>query len=275
MKTILVATDYSEVSLNSVNYAAEMAVHTNSKLILFHAFHAPVILSEMPVAMPTMTELERDTKKQLKKIEKKLKTHFGEKLNVSVDFRCGLAVDEIIDYVKEHTVDLVVIGMHGAGLITEKMIGSTTTSLIAQANFPVLSVDSKLEYRALKRIALACDYMEIKNKEILDPVKKLVKSFKSHLYILNVLNKTDIRPTIEEAIVGVKLENAVEDINHSFHYIKNDDVVEGINTFASINKIDLIVMIPRKHNLFKSLFKESTTKRMAFHSSIPLLTIHE
>lgn len=119
MKTILVATDYSEVSLNSVNYAAEMAVHTNSKLILFHAFHAPVILSEMPVAMPTMTELERDTK-TTKKIEKKLKTQFGEKLNVAVDFRCGLAVDEIVDYVKEHAVDLVVIGMHGAGVITEK-----------------------------------------------------------------------------------------------------------------------------------------------------------
>lgn len=275
MKTILVATDYSEVSLNAVNYAAEFALHAHAKLILFHAFHPPVAISELPVTLPTVSELERDSKKQLKKIEKKLKEKYGDQLQTEIEYRCGLAVDEIVLYVKENKTDLVVIGMHGAGFLTEKMIGSTTTSLIHNATFPVLSIDSKLQFNPLKRIAFACDYMEIKNKEILEPINKLARMFKSHLYILNVLNKSDVRPTIEEAIVGVKLEKAVEEVAHSFHYIKNDDVIEGINTFASINKIDMVVMIPRKHNLFKSLIKESTTKRMAFHSSIPLLTIHE
>jgi nucleotide-binding universal stress UspA family protein len=275
MKKILVATDFSEASSNAVNYAAEMALSAQSVLILFHTYHPPVIVSEVPMPIPTLDEIEKDCQKHLKKIAKKLKSNYTEALEIKTECVCGLAVDEIIEYVKKNSVDLVIMGMHGAGYLTEKMVGSTTTTLIQKANFPVLTIDSKVKYKKIKRITLACDYMEIKDKTILDPIKMFAQQFKSHLYILNVLNKLDTRPTIEEAVSGVKLETAVEGLTHSFHYIKNDDIVDGINTFASINKIDLIAMIPRKHSLFKSIFKESTTKRMAFHSHIPLLTVHE
>jgi hypothetical protein len=99
--------------------------------------------------------------------------------------------------------------------------------------------------------------------------------YKAHIYILNVLTKTDVRPTIEEAVAGVKLEHSVEEMDHSFHYIKNEDVVEGINTFTKNYKIDLLVMIPRKHNIFRSMFIEPITKKAAFNTKIPLLTLHE
>ena len=52
-------------------------------------------------------------------------------------------------------------------------------------------------------------------------------------------------------------------------------MVAGINQFVADNKIDMIVFIPKKHSFFNSIFHESNTKRMAFHSTIPLLALHE
>ncbi len=275
MKTLLVATDFSKTALNAVKYAADLAVRTKSKLILFHVYHAPIIMSEVPVVIPSLDEMEKESLKELTKIEKKLKVKYGIKLKIEKLVKCGLAVDEIIDEAKKSQANMVVMGMQGVGIISERLAGSITTSLMQKAEFPVLSINEKVKYKSLKKIAFACDYVELKNTKILEPLIQIAQLFKSQVFILNVLNQDDTRPTVSEAVAGIKLEKAVESINHSFHYIKNKDIIEGINEFAVNHKIDLIVMIPRKHSVLKNILKEPTTKRMAFHTHIPLLTLHE
>lgn len=275
MKRIIVATDYSKAALNAVKYAADLAVRTNSELILFHVYHTPSIMWEVPVVMPSFDEIEKESMKELLVIENNLKAKYGIKLKIKKTIKCGLAVDEIIDFVDESGADLVVMGMQGYGYLTEKLVGSTTTALIQRANFPVLTINEKVKYKAIKKIVFACDYSEIKNAKVLSSLKVIVQQFKSHLYILNVLNKTDTRPTITEAIAGIKLEEAVEDLVHSFHYVKNEDIIDGVNEFVDKNEIDMTVMIPRKHSLLQNIFKEPNTKHMAFHTHIPLLTLHE
>jgi hypothetical protein len=49
MKTIIAPTDFSGSSLNSVNYAADLAVSINAKLVLFHAIPFPIAISEISV----------------------------------------------------------------------------------------------------------------------------------------------------------------------------------------------------------------------------------
>lgn len=275
MKKILAATDYSESSLNAIDYAAELAMHLKANLILFHAFHSPVIISEVPVVMPSLDELEHEHEKALKKIKNRLLKRFGPNLKLEVKAVCGLAADKIIEVATEDNIDLIAVGMKGAGLLAERLIGSTSTSLMQQSKCPVLCIDEKITFKPLKRIVLACDYVELKNSEVINPLKQLIHCFKSKLLILNVVESNTIQPTVTQAVAGLKLEQAVEGINHSFHRVENKDVIEGINTFTRDNAIDLTVMIPRKHNVFQNLFKESTTKRFAFHSETALLTIHE
>ena len=43
MKTLLVATDFSNTSLNAVNYAADMAAAINAKLEVLHVMQVPVV----------------------------------------------------------------------------------------------------------------------------------------------------------------------------------------------------------------------------------------
>jgi nucleotide-binding universal stress UspA family protein len=48
MRTIIAPTDFSAVSLNAVNYAADLAVAINAELILLHVVQIPITVSEIP-----------------------------------------------------------------------------------------------------------------------------------------------------------------------------------------------------------------------------------
>lgn len=273
MKTILVATDFSNASLNAVNYAGEIAKRKKSKLILLHVYHSPIIVSDVTVMLPSGKEMEKDGLKHLRRIKKALELEYKNSFLIECICVNGFAVEEIIDLVPKHEVDLVVMGMHGVGYLEQKLLGSVTTSLIQKATFPVLVINKMVKYRAIKSITFATDYKEIKSADVLETLKDFGKMYKSHIYLLNVLTKKDNRPTIEQAAAGVKLEHSFEEMDHSFHYIKNESIAKGINEFTTGYKTDLLVMIPRKHNAFMSLWLESTTKLIAFDTDLPLLTL--
>lgn len=276
MKTILLPTDFSDVSDNAINYAVEFAKLTQSKLILFHVYHVPIITTDTPIVIPSMEELGNDCMDGLKKIEERIHSLHGGSLQVECKCECGLEVDEINEYIKNNPVDLVITGMKGAGGLEEKLIGSVTTSLMRKLKCPVMAIDKSCRFKSIDKIALACDYKEIKTKAALDPLKQIIKLFKSHLFIVNVLKEQkELIPTTEQAIAGVHLGHLLEDVDHSFHFEESSNVVEGINRFVDKHNIDMVVMVPRSHSILQNIFHEPNTKRMAFHTHVPLLSIHE
>ncbi len=275
MKTILVATDFSAISKNAIEYAVGLAKLTGAKIILFHSFHVPVVTTDVIVIAPALDELENNASEHLLTLKKDIEIKEGNSVVIECVAKMGFAVDEINDYTKENKIDLVVLGMHGAGFLTEKLIGSITTALLHNSNCPVLAVDQSAKFVIPKKIAFACDYMETDNKKILQPLKELATLFKSHIYVINVFNESNRVPKIQEAVHDfIKLEDLLSDVDHSLHYIKEKDVVAGINTFVTERKMDITVMIPRKHSILQNIFKEPNTKKMAFHTKLPLLALH-
>ncbi len=273
MKTILVATDFSKKSRNAIDYAVEISKLAKAKLILFHVYNIQIVPSEIPIAL-SMDEVEKDTMSNLKKIENSIYLKHGKKVRVECQSACGFPVEEINLFAGKNKVDLIVMGMEGAGYLTEKIIGSITTSLIKKAKCPVLAIDKHVKFKSIKKIALASDYEETKDKFILEPLKEFVRLFKSHVYILNVVPELETIISVPKVVEGVKLDHSLENINHSFHHAKSEDIVEGINDFVDEKKIDMVAMIPRMHSVL-NIFKASQTKRMVFHTKIPLLALHE
>lgn len=274
MKTILVPTDFSDNADNAINYAAEIAKFTEAKLVLFHAFHPTLVPMDAPVIMP-LEGLEKDSFARLKKIKKNILHKYGNELNIVVETKCGFAVDEINRMIKGKKIDLVVMGMRGAGYLTEKLIGSIATILIRKTTCPVLAINENVKYTGVNKIVLACDFQKIQNKSILEPLKEFVKLFKSHLYILNVTTNLKAISLSIEILANTTFGNAFEGIDHSFHLIENEEIVDGINDFVNENKIDMVVMMPHKHSMLETIFQERNTKRMAFHTHIPLLALNE
>lgn len=272
MKTILVPTDFSEASRNAAEYAFEFAKVTQSKIILFHAYHIPVQTVDATVIMViTPQELEKENINRLNIEAEHLKSH-GENISIEFITRAGFATDEIIDMEEELKPDLIVMGMKEAGKVSEFLIGSTATAILKSAQTPVLIIPEKARFTIPSKIALASDYKFETNAHVLDPLKEIAKLFGSQILIVNVVKEKE-NIEIEKGVAGMQMENYFENIEHSYYFPEDSDTIKGINQFVKNNQVDLLTIIPHKHNLLENLFRKSHSKGLAFHTEIPILAL--
>ena len=275
MKAILVATDFSTSANSAVNYAANLADKFKAKLVIFHSYTVPVILSEVPIMMPNLEEIEKDSIKHLKLTKSTLLEKYKHSFEIEYECVCGFTLEVLHQFLAKNPIDLVVVGMHGAGAMTEKLVGSVTTTIINEVKCPVICVNEKSHYKPYHKIVFACDLGDFKNANIFTPIKEFVNLFDAKLLILNVFSKDHTEPTISEAVAGLKLDQVLADVNHQLCYIEHKDVIQGINEFVKEHKAELVIMMPRHHSFLNKLFNEPHTKKMAFHSEVPLLSVHE
>lgn len=268
MKRILVPTDFSDAANNAAEYAVHLAKEINAKVLLLHVFHVPIPPTESPIIVYTSDELQKDNEVALKKLANRLKK------NTTVEISCkavmGMAAEEILE--EEKKSNLIVMGMKGAGKLSELILGSITTATLRKATIPTLVIPEKIKFKAPKKIVFACDYDSKTDYNTIEPLKELVQKFDSKLFVLNVKNKKN-GASMEEAGAGLRLENKLSDTNHIYYFSENNDLVSGINDFVKEKKADMIVTIPHRHNILERLFHESNSKKIAFHTSIPLLTL--
>ncbi len=272
MKKILVPLDFSKVSINALNYAVQLAKHTGAKIQLLHVSFAPsTITTNTVVPIPSAAQLLREGMEDLEKVKKKiLKRHE----DIRIDCKCvnGFPVEEISLFAEKNKPDLIIMGNQGTGYISERFFGSTATTVIGNSKVPVLVIDRKMRFRKVKRIVLACDFVETR-LQALKPLKDLAKLFDAEIFILNIVQQQIVAPTVEETIAAYKLDLSLRNLHHTFFYLHNENVVQGINDFVSKHKMDMVVMIPRHHSFFSRLLLEPYTKQMAFHAKVPLLAL--
>ncbi|MFY9308217.1 MAG: universal stress protein [Bacteroidia bacterium] len=268
MKTILVPTDFSDAATNAAEYAAHLAKDMNANIILFHTYHFPTPVSEVPVMVISPDELQEENETLLKEYAARLEKKTG----VRADYRAkiGLAADEIIQ--EGVAADLIVMGMRGAGKLSEALIGSIATSVLRKSQVPVLVIPERASYTRPEKIVFACDYDPRTNMHKLIVLKELLKTFKAKLYVLNVKKQKET-VSVEEAVAGVKLENELYDVEHVYYFPESDDLVSGINEFVNSHKADMVVTIPHVYTFFDRLFHKSISKKMAFNIHVPLLAL--
>jgi len=79
MKTIIVPTDFSPISTNAMNFAADMAVNINASLMLLHVYQVPVSMTDVPVVMVSSEELRKSSEAKLQEIKKRCRILHREK----------------------------------------------------------------------------------------------------------------------------------------------------------------------------------------------------
>lgn len=272
MKNILVPTDFSEVSEGAADYAAELAKITKAKLIFYYLFTVPVSVADMPAIVVPIEDLEKENMKLLHALDKRIKAKHGH-IETELRTRPGFVVDEIISFTKEHKIDLVVMGVSGAGK-APGIFGSNATSVMHHAVSAVVVIPKGYKFKKPGTIALACDYKSILPEGSVNMFKSFVRLFNSKLILFNVLKLNELA-TYQKAATEVNLENALADMEHTLHFPAGDNTIEEINTFVKKHGVDLLAMFPHHYSFLKGLIHHSTSKEMAFLTQVPLLTIHQ
>jgi nucleotide-binding universal stress UspA family protein len=274
MKTILAPTDFSTASKNAVDYAAALAAHVDAKLVLFHSFHLPLITGEVPVIAVSLEEMEKECMEGLRKLGKAIQQKHDRELKIEFRCSCGFASEEIEKTAGQVKADLVVMGMRGAGILSEKFMGSITTDVIRKGSCTVLVIHEKVRYKSPKRFVLAYDFKGAPGAQVFVPVKEFAKAFKANTCILHVGVEEEVLSD-PKAAQGLQLEERLKGIRHTYHFINDGNVIEGINDFIRTAQIDLVVMIHHEKGIWGNLFHPSHTKHMAFHTQVPLLVLSE
>ncbi len=275
MKTILVPTDFSKNASHALNYAIELAKHENAKLILLHAFHIDYANSYVPVNLieKEMQEVEQKSDTQLKSLYTKV-AHAG---NIKCEYisRQDLAVDAILTLIKEKNVDLVVMGTKGASGLAEVIFGSNTARVIEKAACPVIAVPEEASFKTIKKITYATDYHN-SDIEAMARVLDLAKPFNAQINVLHITDEAHLTDSEKQKMQKFRdeLQKNIEYNNLSFQILHGENIEQKLEEYLEDDTTDLLVMSTHHRNLFDKLFNTSITKKLAFHTKVPLMAFH-
>jgi nucleotide-binding universal stress UspA family protein len=272
MKTILIATDFSGAANNAAAYGVELANMLNASVILFSAYQqVPVPASDIPVII-SMEEIETNVQKQLAD-EARILTACH---NTSVTTCCkkGTTARAILEAVKENQVDLVITGMKKSGKQFRRIVGSTVTDLIRKIQVPMIIVPEEEKFSNLANIALAyeSDITPDTDTHILDALREIAERFHSKLYLVRVTNDqfTEAYEVLHDPF---QLKQIMRTLNPTVEFIEGKDIPHALTKFADHFNINMLALLPHKHSLFERWFVKSTTRAMAFETSVPLLIL--
>ncbi len=273
MNPILVATDFSAIADNAVKYAVELAKIMNTSITLFHVFHIPVMASDSPLVLPiSINELEKDSLDLLKNLRTDI-INTTTNLQVDIETQGGFANDEIIKMSKRSTYELIVMGIMGRGK-SSPLFGSTATSVAVNATTPVLIIPLETSFKKPEKIVFAFDFQEIKEPRHMNILLTLAKFFDAKVHVLNIVEKIR-KEHIEQTLAGMQVDDILYNTRHTISTQTNEDTIQGIEDYLKKNESELLVMIKRRHGFFDWLLHNSHTRKMAFHTSIPLLILHD
>ena len=139
MKSILVAIDGSQPSLNAVKTAAEIARGIGAKLEIVYV-SAPNLLPPNVYA-DVVARLEAEEKKYAQETLKKAATEAAS-FNVTIDSInvIGEPAESVAELAERPDVGMVVVGSRGRGAVTRVLLGSVADRLVHICKKPVLVV---------------------------------------------------------------------------------------------------------------------------------------
>jgi nucleotide-binding universal stress UspA family protein len=133
---IAVPIDFHEASLRALELAKELAPVYDARIVLLHVCTIPVY-AYPGLAPMLMQGLNEDVLNAAKKATAELAEKHG---GLEVVVRDGDAATEILDFVKERSPKLVVMGTHGRRGLTHLLLGSVAEKIVRQCPVPVMTV---------------------------------------------------------------------------------------------------------------------------------------
>lgn len=140
---ILACTDFSENSVPARILAIEFAKAFQAELLILHVVNSrlvgyPNFANQYPKELAMLQEhIQAGVSEELELISNDYKREIEK---VKVYSRSGLPAKEIVEFAKNQSVGLIVMGTHGWSGAKHLILGSTAENVVRHASCPVLTV---------------------------------------------------------------------------------------------------------------------------------------
>ena len=261
MKTVIIPVDFSETSLNAARFAAQM----------FSGF------SDVYVILYSMFENESEAENTSEYLDS-LRKELLQKGNINIDCEKELGNDFIENLSRlahQKSARLIVMGITGRSTFSQVFMGSNTLKMVDKNICPVMIIPPEAKFREIKNVAFTSDFQNVEGTTPVVFIKSILNLFKPNLHIINVDNSHYVSLTEEFQEERGKMLSMFKEFHPEFYFIGMNDFHDAINQFVYDKNIDLIVTVPRYHSFLSHIFKSSHTKKLVYHSSVPILAAHE
>ncbi|MEP7229219.1 MAG: universal stress protein [Ginsengibacter sp.] len=267
MRTILIATDFSDASRNASYYGLALAKEIGANVCLFNSYKLPTPAAGLGV---TVSGYDAKMQTDAKLLEEAVKLDLGNK-NIQIISDEGNAGEAIIKLANEKKFDFIITGMKGVGKSLKKIFGSTATSLAKHTNLPLIIVPEDAIYTTPEKVVFASD-TPVTDYAVPAQLTSILTLFRSKLYVVKVVKDgNEERVAIPGSVQKEKVSAAGNEV--SFQVKEGTDIRHALSDFIREQYADMLVMMPHKHDWTERLFKKSETANMIFHTKIPLLIL--
>jgi nucleotide-binding universal stress UspA family protein len=283
MKNILIPVDFSVCADNAVHYAISLARIAKANLHLCHAINIPPIntmggLTAWPQCdeEKLTTDSERYMKNYVEKISREEKLDLSDSPTIAYTIAHGTVKEVTYKLVHQHKIDLVVMGLSGAGEIKRFFIGSNSQQQIEHATVPILLIPRKANFCMIKKIAFATDF-ELSDINSIHNIARLFCLFEPAvlLFHINGLPSDSHRPTSPANRFLKAVEGKINYSKIYYRHVQQKNVNEGILWLADNGQTDILAMVHRHTGRLTSILHGSHTQAMAKQLALPLLVLPE
>ncbi|HSN61899.1 MAG TPA: universal stress protein [Ferruginibacter sp.] len=278
MKTILVPSDFSLNANKALNYAAEIAKLSGAAIIIIHVTDLTHASLNENVILPESFDKEIiDSANQKLDILVKA-TREITNAKVEKQLYNGFITDAIQQAVKENNADLIVMGTLGNSGVREKLFGSITAKLISHVGVPVLAIPLLYEWEPPENILLAINHYN-ESPDIIEPLIKLATLLKAPVHVTVFTDELKAEPVDylqnkkDITLFCNNMQQQHPHLNVIPTLVYGHNFEEAIKSYITKNNTGMLVMITHKRNFIESIFNRSMTKKMSYHTNIPLLSI--
>lgn len=263
---ILLPTDFSENADVACDIAFRIAQDTQGKVSVLNAYDMPY--SDRSMSTSLLEVMKENAEKNMAAFEKKLKEKYAAPFTTQV--RLGNPIRLIHEMADQSSIDMVVMGTKGASGLEEVLIGSNAASVIQNVNKPVLIIPAKADLKKVDKIIFASD-LDPKVKELpLNRLRSFAQLNNAKVDIVHVQGEKGI-PNGARDFFTKALDGVIEE----FTILHGEDVEALITKEAEKEGADMIAAISKRYGFFEGLFHRRMTNRLAFHTRLPLLVLHE
>ncbi len=276
MRKILIPTDFSEISLNAIKYAAELFKHNRAEIYLLHAYADEVYDAKSRLSSEVFEELQQKalakTKEALEEFRKKIIDFSANpKFTIHTIAEFGLLVDSVNDWVEKENMDVVVMGTKGETADKKITFGSNTLQVIKYVKCPVLAIPAVYGDVPPTKILFPTDYLLPYKRRELKLVSSIAKCFASKVNFLYVSKFPPL--SLRQQDNKTFLEAAFCDNQIHYHQESEMDVTEAINSSIAKLEIDMLIMVNTRHSYLENVLYKSTIEKVGLQIDIPFLVL--
>lgn len=277
MKTILLPTNFSDLSINAFTYALAYAQKSNSKIIVFHSYESGAPVSDDLQNLYDAVEIEsfKNKKDTFPPFEKIVDDNNIKNIKIKYIVKEGEFIESLKAYIskREDKIDMVIMGTKSSNHLKDLFVSNNTLKVLEEINKPVMAVPEKAFFDGeLDNIVFLVDYKEDEREPLQDVIRKAHEfDAKLHVIHFDLAHSESVVPQMDAFKNSLKLANFH---NTKFVSIDSIDLRESLLKYCQENQIDLVCLINYKRNFYQRLFTYSLSQELIDHMDVPVLAIY-